>query len=65
MTVTEKNAQRNEWPMGRIVESIKSDDGKVRKVGVMIWRGGERKTYVRPVGELVLILPSEQENNPS
>ena len=61
VTVREKDAHRNDWPMGRILEAIKSDDGKVRKAKVTVWRGGELKTYLRPIGELVLILPSEPE----
>jgi hypothetical protein len=25
------DAHRNDWPLGRVVEAIKSDDGEVRK----------------------------------
>jgi hypothetical protein len=26
------NSPRNQWPFGRVVEAMKSEDGKVRKV---------------------------------
>ena len=44
---------RNLWPMGRITKAIKSEDGKVRKAEVMVYLHGEKKTYTRPIGELI------------
>ncbi|XP_048580423.1 uncharacterized protein LOC116604791 [Nematostella vectensis] len=53
------SAVRNNWPIGRISEAIKSADDKVRKVKVDVVRDGEKKTYLRPIKELVLLLPNE------
>ncbi|CAB4005371.1 Hypothetical predicted protein [Paramuricea clavata] len=50
----------NLWPMGRITKAIKSEDGKVRKAEVMVYRHGEKKTYTRPIGELILLLNNTQ-----
>lgn len=61
VTVRE-DAHRNDWLMGKIVEAMKSNDG-VRKAKVMVWRGGERKTCVRPVREVILILPAEPDTH--
>ena len=36
-------------------EVLRSDNGRVRKVKVNV-RFGERKTYLRPINELVLLL---------
>ena len=38
---------RNEWPMGKVVEALKSEDEKVRKVKVMTYRHGHLKTVYR------------------
>ena len=46
----------NNWPLGRVSEVPRSDDGRVRKVKVHVVRDGERKTYLRPIKELVLLL---------
>ena len=46
----------NNWPLGRVSEVPRSDDGRVRKVKVNVVRDGERKTYLRPIKELVLLL---------
>ena len=37
-------------------EVPRSDDGRVRKVKVNVVRDRERKTYLRPIKELVLLL---------
>lgn len=50
---------RNDWPLGRISEAIRSEDDRVRKVKVEVVRDGERKTYLRPIKELVLLLPND------
>lgn len=51
--------QRNEWPHGRVVQAVKSDDGKVRKVKIAISKDGEKKVYYRPISELVLIIHTD------
>lgn len=50
---------RNDWPLGRVVEAIRSEDDRVRKVKVEVVRDGKRKTYLRPIKELVLLLPDD------
>ena len=39
-------------------EAMESDDGKVRKAQVEVQRGGRKKTFLRPIKELVLLVPS-------
>lgn len=55
----DKQARRNEWPMGRVVKVYQSNDGLVRKVDVKVASHLPAKTYLRPVSELVLLLGSE------
>ena len=52
----DESQHRNNWPLGRVSEVLRSDDGRVRKVKVNVVRDGERKTYLRPIKELVLLL---------
>ena len=54
--VRDESQHRNDWPLGRVSEVLRSDDGRVRKVKVNVVRDGERKTYLRPIKELVLLL---------
>jgi len=53
----DESQYRNDSPLGRISEAIRSEDDRVRKVKVEVVR--ERKTYLRPVKELVLLLPDD------
>ena len=46
---------RNEWPIGRIVNAIPSEDGKVRTVELCVVKNGKRTVYTRPVTKLVLL----------
>ena len=55
--VKDEDAHRNDWPLGRITEAIKSQDGEVRKAHVELLREGKKKTYLRPIKELVLLVP--------
>ncbi|XP_073449004.1 uncharacterized protein [Aquarana catesbeiana] len=50
---------RNEWPVGLIVETVPSNDSKVRKVKVKVMRQGTPKVYFRPISEVVLLLKNE------
>ena len=36
---------RNEWSLGRVVQAIKSDDGKVTKVKIAISKDDEKRVY--------------------
>ena len=40
----DKSRHRNDWPLGRVLEVMRSDDGRVRKVNVDVAQDGERKT---------------------
>ena len=59
--VKEEGAYRNDWPVGRVSEAIESDDGRVRKAQVEIVRGAAKKTFLRPIKELVLLVPAPAE----
>ncbi|XP_069105757.1 uncharacterized protein [Argopecten irradians] len=53
----DKNYSRMEWPVGIVVNAIKSDsDGRVRKAEVRIRKDGSDVQYVRPVNEMVMLL---------
>ena len=54
----EEGAHRNDWPIGRITEAIQSEDGQVRKARVEIIRDGKKKEFLRPVKELVVLVPA-------
>ena len=49
---------RNSWPIGRITEAIHSEDGHVRKARVEIIRDSKKKVFLRPVKELVVLVPA-------
>ena len=59
--VKEEGAFRNDWPIGRVSEAIESDDGQVRKAQVETVRSGAKKTFLRPIKELVLFVPAPAE----
>ena len=40
----DEQAHRNNWALGRVAHGIKSEDGRVRRAMVLIWRDGQR-TY--------------------
>ena len=42
IVLLKQDSHRNDWPMGKVTEAIKSKDGKVRKAQVVIWREGEK-----------------------
>lgn len=65
IVIIKTEVPRNRWLMGRIIDAIKSEDNKVRKARVMIYKDGEKKTYVRPISELVLLLRSKSEQRAS
>lgn len=55
----DKQARRNEWPMGRILKTYPSKDGLVRKMEVKVTSHHPPKTCLRPSSELVLLLESD------
>ena len=46
-------------------EAIQSDDGRVRKAQVEKVKGGAKKTFLRPIRELVLLVPAPGKQFPS
>ena len=54
----DKAAYRNDWKMGRVNEGIKSKEGKVRKTSVLVVEDGEKKMKLRPITDLVLLVPT-------
>ena len=50
-----KDLPRNSWPLARITKTFTSADGKVRKIELLTAKDGERKSYTRPVTEVILL----------
>ncbi|XP_038588673.1 uncharacterized protein LOC119913337 [Micropterus salmoides] len=55
----DKQTVRNCWPMARITATFPGNDGHVRKVEVKTADQGNVKTFLRPVAEIVLLLPKD------
>lgn len=51
---------RAQWPIARVVNVFPSDDNRVRKVEVKVFRNGEIAKYVRPIVKLVLLVKNNQ-----
>lgn len=50
-----KESPRNYWPLARITKAYASADSKVRKVDLVTAKDGSRKSYTRPVTEVILL----------
>ena len=50
-----KESPRNYWPLARITKAYVSAGGKVRKVDLVTAKEGSRKSYTRPVTEVILL----------
>lgn len=48
-----------EWPMGLVTSTFPSSNGKVRKIEVRIPTQDTVKAFLRPVSEVILLLPKE------
>ncbi len=59
-----KNGQvpRNEWPLGLVTQTLPSQDGKVRQFEVKFIKPGGSTLFLRPVTEIVLLLPPRFES---
>ncbi|XP_062590301.1 uncharacterized protein LOC134251896 [Saccostrea cucullata] len=47
---------RNFWPLCRVTRVFPSEDHLVRKVELMTFKDGAKRTYVRPITQIVLLL---------
>lgn len=52
----DSQARRNHWPMGVVVKTYPSSDGRVRKADVKVVKDGVCKSYLRPITDMVLLL---------
>ncbi|KAL3188661.1 hypothetical protein MRX96_022461 [Rhipicephalus microplus] len=58
--IRDKEANRNDWPIGVVTQSLPSADGMVRKVEVKIARNGAIRKLCRPISEVMpLFSPSK------
>ena len=53
----DKQVTRNSWPLAMVTSSTPGTDGRVRTVELKVVTGGASKTFMRPVSEVVLLLP--------
>lgn len=58
--MVDKQAPRIQWPMGKVVKTFPSVDGKVRKAEIRISRDGKISSFIRPVSELVLLIENSE-----
>ena len=49
---------RNDWPLGLVLRTFPGADGLVRKIEVQVTKDDKKSTYVRPVTDVVLLLPA-------
>ena len=52
------NLAESIWPTGRVLAVLESEDGYVHKAEVAIEKEGKRKNFLRPVKELILLVPA-------
>ncbi|XDV22790.1 hypothetical protein PO909_027607 [Leuciscus waleckii] len=57
----DNQSPRNKWPMALVSQVFPSTDGRVRKVQLKVTKNGSGKEvkYLRPITEVVLLLPKE------
>ncbi len=59
MLLKDSQTARNAWPMARITAVFPGRDSKVRKVELRTSNQGSPKVFLRPVSEVVLLLPED------
>ncbi|XP_048576716.1 uncharacterized protein LOC116603307 [Nematostella vectensis] len=57
----DETEHRNDWPLGRVTEAVKSEDGRVRKAKVEVVRDRVKRTYLRPIKELILLIRADDD----
>ena len=52
----DKEAHRNDWPVGIVEKCTPSTDGLTQSVSVRTWREGKHHTFSRPITELIVLI---------
>jgi hypothetical protein len=60
IVIMTEETHHNNWPLARVINSFQSEDGKVRKVDVITWKDGEKKSYLRPISNIVFLMSTKQ-----
>ena len=60
VVLVQEETPRNQWPLAMVTKSFPSKDNLVRKVEITLYKDGQRKTFNRPVHNLILLLPKEE-----
>ena len=60
IVMMKEETHRNNWPLARVINTFQSQDGKVRKVDVITWKDGGKKSYLRPISNLVFLMGTKQ-----
>ena len=47
--------KRNQWPMAPATNATPGSDGKVRKLGFKVTKGGSVKIFLRPITEVLVV----------
>ena len=55
----EEERKRRDWPLAKVEETLRSEDGRVRKVKVRVAKEGAPKTYIRPITKVIPIVAQE------
>ncbi|XP_016523021.1 uncharacterized protein LOC107835205 [Poecilia formosa] len=58
VVLKDSQVPRNEWPLGLITQVFPSKDDRVRKVEVKVAKADGSKMLVRPISEIVVLVPS-------
>ncbi|KAK3107295.1 hypothetical protein FSP39_011321 [Pinctada imbricata] len=54
----DEGQHRNNWPIGRVSQIFPSRDNLVRKVEITTFRNGTKRSYIRPITQVVLLVGS-------
>ena len=60
IVIMKQDSRRYKWPFARITNVHMSEDGKVRKANIILWRDGGRRSYLRPISELVFLTNTKE-----
>jgi hypothetical protein len=63
IVVMKQDSRRYEWPLARVSEVHRINDGRVRKATIALWKDGEKRSYVRPINELVFLTSTKDSSS--